>query len=366
MRGRQAPQQPAVAGSGDGGDRRIAHQQPHARAGAAEGIPERFAALDLGTNNCRLLIAAPRGRRFRIIDAYSRIVRLGEGMTNSGALSEAAMGRALGAIRICAEKIAKRGVTRQRSIATQACRAAANGAEFLARVETDTGLRFEIISPAEEARLAVRGCAELFDSKAPTGLVFDIGGGSTELSWVVPGRGRAAPQIAAWVSLPCGVVNLSEDWGGRDMSDETYERLVTSVQEQIRAFGDPASVRSRFNGAAHLIGTSGTVTSIAGVHLGLARYRRSDVDGLWLTRDDVRAVSANLLAMDFATRASEPCIGVERADLVVCGCAILEALLREWPSERIRVGDRGLREGILADLADAARAQRRRSRRARA
>jgi len=328
---------------------------------------ERYAALDLGTNNCRLLIAAPTGRDFRIVDAFSRIVRLGEGVLGSGALQPAAMQRAIDALKICAEKIERRGVTRSRCIATQACRAATNGEEFLARVKEETGLEFEIISTSEEARLAVRGCAELLDDTADAGLVFDIGGGSTEISWVRRGGEGRAPVIAAWVSLPIGVVNLSERWGGRDIDSPTYERIVESVRAPVAAFGDPARLRPIFErDGAHYLGTSGTVTSIAGVHLGLARYRRDKVDGLWLSRDDARSVTERLRAMSFDDRAAEPCIGLERADLVVCGCAILEALQREWPASRIRVGDRGLREGMLADLADEARRSRARRRRKRA
>lgn len=329
----------------------------------------RYAALDLGTNNCRLLIAAPKGEKLRIIDAFSRIVRLGEGLSRTGALSDAAMGRSIEAIKVCAEKIDRRGVTHGRYIATEACRAAANGADFLARVREETGLDFEVISTAEEAKLAVSGCADLFDPEAKAAVVFDIGGGSTEISWVRPfgdaanGGGRPGPigaagggprplDIAAWLSLPLGVVTLSERWGGREIDPGLYERIVDDVREKIRAFGDPAGLREHFlRSEAHALGTSGTVTSIAGVHLGLERYRRDLVDGLWLTAGDARAVSEKLRAMAFDARAEEPCIGPERADLVVCGCAILEALLREWPASRIRVADRGLREGILVGLA---------------
>jgi exopolyphosphatase/guanosine-5'-triphosphate,3'-diphosphate pyrophosphatase len=345
-------------------------QEPQRRGGAGNSPtssrpPERFAALDLGTNNCRLLIAVPRGRSFRVIDAYSRIVRLGEGVSNSGRLSDAAMGRAIEALRICADKIQRRGVTSKRLIATEACRAAANGDEFLSRVRVETGLEFEIISTAEEARLAVRGCSDLLDPNAQAAMIFDIGGGSTELSWVAP-KPDAAPETLAWTSLPIGVVTLSERWGGREIDQSTYEKIVESVRETLRAFGDPAGLKGHFERrAAHLLGTSGTVTSIAGVHLELPRYERTAVDGLWLSAEQVRSVTQRLCGMNFAARSAEPCIGVERADLVVCGCAILDALLREWPSDRIRVGDRGLREGMLADLVDRARRQRRRRRRRR-
>ncbi len=327
---------------------------------------ERYAALDLGTNNCRLLIAAPNGKELRIVDAFSRIVRLGEGVSTSGVLSEPAMQRTLDALKVCAEKISRRGVTHMRCIATQACRGAENGAAFLGMIREQTGLTLEIISTEEEARLAAAGCMDLIDEAAPAALIFDIGGGSTELSWIVRDGEAAALSVAAWTSLPFGVVSLAERWGGRDLDAETYEKMVEEVRAGVAAFGDPARLRPHFEkDAAHLLGTSGTVTSIAGVHLELDRYRRELVDGLWLTLPRTREVTEKLRAMSFDDRASEPCIGVERADLVVCGCAILEALAREWPATRIRVADRGLREGILADLAAEARQKRKQRRRRR-
>lgn len=342
------PEAEAPAANGS----RFRRRDHAAAASSSSQLQERFAALDLGTNNCRLLIASPRGRGFRVFDAFSRIVRLGEGMSASGALSSAAMSRTIEALKICAEKIERRGVTRQRCIATQACRAASNGEEFLTRVEDETGLQLEIITPAEEARLAVTGCAELIDDDAQAGLIFDIGGGSTEISWVRPRRANGPPEILAWTSMPIGVVSLSERFGGRELSRAGYLDLVGTLRAEIASFGDPAGIRSAFEGGdGHFLGTSGTVTSIAGVHLNLPRYRRDAVDGLWLTANDVRNVTERLRAMSYEERADEPCIGVERADLVVCGCAILDALLLEWPTERIRVADRGLREGVLVGLA---------------
>lgn len=350
----------------DAGPATPRRKQDDLEADGARRAQARFAALDLGTNNCRLLIASPRSQGFRVFDAFSRIVRLGEGMAATGAISDAAMARTIDALKVCAEKIARRSVTRQRCIATQACRAASNGREFLENVREQTGLEFEIIPPAEEARLAVAGCANLLDEGAGAGLIFDIGGGSTELSWVRPARDGAGPEIAAWTSMPIGVVSLSEKFGGRELSRDAYEELVDSVRREIAVFGDPAGLREVFkSGAAHHLGTSGTVTSIAGVHLGLPRYRRDAVDGLWLSADEVRDVTERLRAMSFEERSDEPCIGVERADLVVCGCAILDALLLEWPSTRIRVADRGLREGILVGLADAHHRERGKKRRRR-
>ncbi len=330
--------------------------------------PSRYAALDLGTNNCRLLIAAPRGKEMRIVDAFSRIVRLGENLSRTGELSNEAMERTIEVLKICADKIRYRGVTHMRLIATQACRGARNGELFLKRVHEETGLELEIINPEEEARLAMLGCKDLFDPEAKAVLVFDIGGGSTEISWVKLSKehgekGPITTEIAAWSSLPFGVVSLAEKWDGRDISRATYEKIIDEVGLAIDAVGDAAGLKNLFmQREAHLLGTSGTVTSIAGVKLNLERYRRMDVDGLWLSAQNIVDVSEELRALDFEGRAKQPCIGRERADLVVCGCAILEGIMKYWPTDRVRVADRGLREGMLIELAQ----QDRRERRARA
>lgn len=326
-----------------------------------------YAALDLGTNNCRLLIARQSPDGFKVVDAYSRIVRLGEGLASTGALGEAAMKRAIDALRICADKISRRSVVRSRTIATAACRTADNGMDFIERVKRETGLSLEIVSTEDEARLAVAGCAPLLDKACSSALVFDIGGGSTELIWVhMNGSDGVGPVIADWTSLPCGVVTLAERHGGIDVPEDIYARMVGEVSGQIDPFlarvkGDARAGASNF----HLLGTSGTVTTIAGVHLGLNRYDRTRVDGLWISPDDVHGVTRGLLAMDYLSRAAHPCVGQERADLVLAGCAIFEAIARAWPADRLRVADRGLREGILLSLmeADASRRRRRRKRR---
>ena len=323
----------------------------------------RYAAIDLGTNNCRLLVAAPRRAGeglagLRVVDAFSRIVRLGEGVSGSGRLSEAAMDRTVAALTVCARKMRERGVTRSRAIATQACRLAANGPDFLRRVREETGLGLDLISPEEEARLAALGCADLIDAEAKAVLVFDIGGGSTEMSWIATGDGL--PRTLAWTSFPFGVVTLAEASGGRDMDRAAYEAMVARVADEVRGFAGPAALEGLFGTrAAHLIGTSGTVTSLAGVKMRLPRYNRRDVDGSWLSADDVETVSEQLRAMGLSRRAAEPCIGPARADLVVPGCAILQGIMRVWPSERVRVGDRGLREGMLIELMRADQAARR-------
>jgi exopolyphosphatase/guanosine-5'-triphosphate,3'-diphosphate pyrophosphatase len=335
-----------------------------------------FAALDLGTNNCRLLIARPSEDGFRIVEAYSNIVRLGEGLSQTGRLAEHAMDRALTALQACAEKIARRRCVRVKAVATQACRAAENGAAFIARVKAETGLDLEIISPRDEAHLAVAGCLNLLDRDAQAALVVDVGGGSTELSWVdLRGEGlddvdprNFAPHklpVRAWISIPVGVVTLAERFPEDDADRQGwYRAMVEAMKADILTCTEAEVVRPAFDaGEAHLVGTSGAITSLAGIHLGLRRYDRRRVDGLWMTRAECEATAARLLATDVRGRAQEPCIGPERADLVLAGAAILQAVQEAWPCDRVRVADRGLREGLLLSLMANPPKRRRRSRR---
>lgn len=330
-------------------------QQPHSSAEQDFRAADLYAALDLGTNNCRLLIAQPtRPGQFRVIDAFSRIVRLGEGLGASGRLSNDAMDRAVEALRVCAAKLKTRDIRRMRLIATEACRAADNGEAFLSRVTEETGLQLEIIDRETEARLAVSGCSSLVGPEARSVVLFDIGGGSSEIAVIRIGDNRSsrlASHITHWTSLPVGVVTLSERHGGRDVTPELFETMVCEVQRMLERFDcPPVHGAARDSGDFHLIGTSGTVTTLAGVHLDLPRYDRRRVDGVWLSDDEVSAMQAKLLSWDFAGRAANPCIGPDRADLVLAGCAILEAIRRRWPSPRMRVADRGLREGLLTDM----------------
>jgi exopolyphosphatase/guanosine-5'-triphosphate,3'-diphosphate pyrophosphatase len=332
---------------------------PHEGGAAATGIAaarralpgEVVAALDLGTNNCRLLVARVTPRGFRVIDAFSRITRLGEGLGASGVLAEGAMARTIEALAACAAKIESRGAVRGRYVATEACRRAGNCAEFLARVEAATGLRLEIIPTEEEARLAVAGCASLLDPAIPSGLVFDIGGGSTEASWVRLAGDGGAPEILDTVSLPHGVVSLTERYGGDRIASETYAAMLDEVRRDLRAFEARHGIAARVAaGAVQMLGSSGTVTTLAGIHLGLPRYIRALVDGTTLDFAAIGALSRRLAGLSLAERATQPCIGRERADLVVAGCAILEAICETWPVGRLRVADRGVREGILIGL----------------
>ncbi len=314
-----------------------------------------YAALDLGTNNCRLLIARPSHEGFRIVDAFSRIVRLGEGLSHTGRLSEAAIRRTLGALAVCRDKMASRAVSRSRLIATEACRAAANGGEFLARVEEELGVELEIVDRETEAHLAAAGCAALADPQAKAIVLFDIGGGSTEVVWLAGGERASAPlreRICNWTSLAMGVVTLAEKFGGHHVDHETFEAMVAHAMQGLASFIDQTREQTRCE-RFHLLGTSGTVTTLAGVHLGLLRYDRRRVDGLWMSQDKIDDALTRLRTMTYDERAANGCIGHERADLVLAGCAILEAIRRAFPATRVRIADRGLREGILVQMMSA-------------
>jgi exopolyphosphatase/guanosine-5'-triphosphate,3'-diphosphate pyrophosphatase len=329
---------------------------PYSRQGGGDGRDfdeprTTYAALDLGTNNCRLLVARPSGHTFRVVDAFSRIIRLGEGISASGRISDAAITRAVSALSVCRDKMRHRHAGRARLIATEACRAAENGDEFRARISSEVGLDLEIIDRKTEATLAATGCTPLIDPDTEGVILFDIGGGSSELvrlgRCVPTRRGPPAPTIEGWVSIPLGVVTLAERHGGVTVTRDVFEAMVAEVAERIAEF----AVHHGGNLARmHMLGTSGTVTTIAGVLLELPRYDRRRVDGCWLAGEQVTGVVDRLIAMSYDERVANPCIGAERADLVLAGCAILEAIRRAFPCERLRVADRGLREGMLVEM----------------
>ena len=324
-----------------------------------------YAALDLGTNNCRLLIARPHENGFRVLDGFTRIVRLGEGLSTTGRLSDAAMDRTIDALRMCRNKLREHEPARVRLIATEACRSATNGAEFIERVERELGLVLEIVDRQTEAALAVTGCADLIEDGTAGALMFDIGGGSSELAWLDfrggrPRRqGRMSSSIRSWQSLPVGVVSIAEKFGGVEVTRDTFEAMVAYVATHLRQFRGREKLKQMIaDHPVHMIGTSGTVTTLAGLHLGLDRYERQKVDGLWMTSRQIDDTMSALLGMAYDRRVAHACIGRDRADLVLPGCAIFEAIRREWPTSRVRVADRGLREGILISLIDADRTSR--------
>ena len=341
-KGRRAPRQAANPGKAG----------PRQRAAT---VGRHYAALDLGTNNCRLLIARPQGSGFAVIDAFSRIVRLGEGLASTGRLSDAAVERTIAALRVCADKLKRRNVTLSHAVATEACRQAANGAEFIDRVLAETGIRLEIISAREEARLAVLGCHALLEPGEGPALIFDIGGGSTELVLIDTDR-AGVPRVLDWHSAPWGVVSLTETAGSSSDSEQerlaSYARMREIAADSFAGFAArlPQDVASR-----RLLGTSGTVTTLGSVFLELPHYDRALVDGLIVPAEAMRAISRDLARKSIPERSQVPCIGTERADLVVAGCAILETIMDLWPAERLGIADRGIREGILRRLMGSAR-----------
>jgi exopolyphosphatase/guanosine-5'-triphosphate,3'-diphosphate pyrophosphatase len=316
-----------------------------------------LAALDLGTNNCRLLIAAPGPNgSMRILDSFSRIVRLGEGVVGTGLLSEAAMDRTVAALKVCAAHMDKAKVRHVRAVATEACRQAANAPVLVERVAREAGIALTVISAAEEARLAALGCAPLIGEEYEGALVFDIGGGSTEVIWLKRENGKAL--ITHFASVPLGVMTLTETNGhGRIDGDAArYAAMHEDMKARFAAVRRDMERKGLFEeGRHHLLGTSGTVTTLAGVVLKLPRYVRAKVDASWHDCSDVLTLAADLIAMDRKGRAQQGCIGPERADLIVPGCAIFTAIHDVWPCTRLRVADRGLREGILRELMAEAR-----------
>ena len=320
-----------------------------------------FAAIDLGTNNCRLLVARASVEGFEVIDAYSRPVRLGEGVALNGTLCGDAIERTLHALGVCAAKIERNSVTRARHIATEACRRACNGENFLGMVKERTGLHFEVIAPAEEARLALASCENLLDPAVPFGLLIDIGGGSTEVSWVhVKPRhdrlGGVATELIGMTSVPWGVVTLTESCTSgqpreRPLTRACYDDMVERIRADLRPFCakhqiGPAIAR----GDVQMVGASGTVTTVSAHHLGLKRYNRTMVDGSRIGRDQILRICDELSVMSVNQLTHLPCIGDDRADLALAGGAILEAVCRQWAAPTVRVADRGLREGVLMDL----------------
>ena len=333
---------------------------PHSALLADQHGPPLYGALDLGTNNCRLLVAAPTPHGFRVLDSFSRIVRLGEGLATTGALSPEAMDRAVAALSVCADKLERRPVRRLRAVATEACRRAVNGPGFLARVQEATGLTFEVIGPREEAELAVESCAALIAGPEQRALLFDIGGGSTELAWLrMAGDGDLT--LIGYASIPLGVVTLAERWGPAAFTAEGFQAMSMEAMAALLPFDAVHCISAEAaRGTVRLVGTSGTVTTLAGVSLGLERYSRAMIDGRVLAGEMADAALASIRAMGREGLTQHPCIGPQRVEFVLPGCAVFAAIRRLWPVASIVVADRGLREGILLRMMRADRAETRR------
>jgi exopolyphosphatase/guanosine-5'-triphosphate,3'-diphosphate pyrophosphatase len=311
---------------------------------------DNYAAIDLGTNNCRLLIAKAHGKTFRVIDSFSRIVRLGEGLFNGCHLDEKAIERTIEALQVCAKKMKAKGIIKSRAIATEACRQASNTEQFYKKVFQETGIEFETISSEQEAQLTLDGCAPLLDRKISQAIVFDIGGGSTEIIWVRTSSNEE-PVVLAMLSLPIGVVTLSEQYANSTIKIDQYEEIIANVDQRLALFDQEYGISNYLSSnKVQMLGTSGTVTTLGGIYLNLPQYDRSKVDGLDMCVEAISAISVGLVKMNREELVEKMCVGEKRADLVVMGCAILEAICRRWPSATIRVADRGIREGLLREL----------------
>lgn len=317
-----------------------------------------YAAIDLGTNNCRLLVARREGETFRVIDSYSQVVRLGEGLASSGRLSDAAMERAFASFVAIRKKLKHHGVAHIRCIATEACRKAENGPGFIKLARDKYGMSFKVIGAREEAKLAAIGCHDLLEPEANLVMVLDIGGGSTEIAFMdlnaleertLPHLVKSTP-IKAWGSFPLGVVTLTESFShlGEGLAFKAMLEHALSTFRKWKV-GKSYYDLMQANGA-YMIGTSGTVTCLAGVHLKLDTYRRDRVDGVWMSREDMFKVIEMLDQGGREGRLALPTVGRDRADLMMSGCAILQAACTLWPTERLRVADRGLREGLLLSM----------------
>jgi exopolyphosphatase/guanosine-5'-triphosphate,3'-diphosphate pyrophosphatase len=318
-------------------------------------------AIDVGTNACRLLIAVPQlhagsgeqsGAIPRVIDSYTANVRLGESLERTGSITEAALDRTVAALKVCASRLRRRHVTHVKAIATEACRRASNAQDLVRRAEEEAGIRLTIVSPEEEARLAAAGCLQLIGREFEGALIFDIGGGSTELILVRRDTVRRPAQyeIVAWSSAPVGVVKLAERHGSHELTAASYKPMRAELDAIFSAMKTELGPGMFDVGRFHLLGTSGTLTTLAGIKLGLKRYERSRIDGQWLRRDDIVRISRDIVTREFSARAAIACIGTDRADLILPGCAILDSIMDNWPCATLRVADRGLREGMLIAL----------------
>lgn len=315
-----------------------------------ENTTEYIAALDLGTTTCRLLIATITPEGPQVVDSFVRVIRLGDELATKGHISKEAMKRAITALTICAEKLKSYKVKRQRCVATAACREASNRETFLETIRLKTGLELEVITTAEEARLAIVGCADLLDLTTRYAIAFDIGGGSTEVMWMelFPHK---LPEIIEWISLPLGVVTVAETLRNEPYSFAFLQKVRKAVAEEMKAFCDKAYIYPQLRQQnIQLIGTSGTVTTLAALYMNLERYDRAQVNGLKLSAEVVKQTISSLYTMTPEKRLLHPCIGPMRADLVMGGVAIFEGIYDVFPINPVRVADRGVREGILLDL----------------
>jgi exopolyphosphatase/guanosine-5'-triphosphate,3'-diphosphate pyrophosphatase len=303
----------------------------------------RIAAIDLGTNTARLLIADrhPDGR-FEQVSLMRAIVRLGGGFCRQQGLADDAMQRALVCLRRFSHEIARLGVQTVRAVATSAVRDAANGAAFVARVERETGIRLRVIDGLLEGSITLQGVLAGLDQYPDNLLLFDVGGGSTEYT-------LASGSVPRFVhSLPLGVVRLTEGKGEPYAMAEKINRELDALeahlaQAQLRV--DPA--------ATLLVGTAGTATTLAALSLKMVEYDYRKVNNLVLDKNEIQRIYDQLLPLSPLERLQLPGLEPGREDLIIAGALITLLTLQRFHFDRMKVSDYSLLEGlVVTDLLD--------------
>lgn len=294
------------------------------------------AAIDLGTNSARLLIAT-RGAsgEMEILVLKRVITRLGGGFTRERGISPAACDRTLSALRDFSREMRKTGVSHTRAVATSAVRDAVNGREFVERVYAETGIRLDIIDGREEALLTLNGVVSGL-GRSGDSIVFDIGGGSTEYTLA---RGKT-PLFTR--SLPLGVVRLTEGKGSLEAMDDKVRRELKALMMEVEGSG-----LGSFPEGATLIGTAGTPTTLAAMDLKLARYDHHKVHGHVLGISTVRELFETVCPLTAEERLHVPGIEKGREDLVVAGFLVTLRTMELFGFDRFTVSDAGLLEGLL-------------------
>jgi exopolyphosphatase/guanosine-5'-triphosphate,3'-diphosphate pyrophosphatase len=302
----------------------------------------RLATIDLGTNSVRLLVADTAADSWRVVEEAQRVTRLGEGQAATGALGLVPMARTAATVADYVRRAEALGATRVRVTGTSAVREAANRAEFVARIESVTGLALEVLSGEDEARLTLLGVRSGLPDLGGRFVLFDIGGGSTEFV-VADGDG-----LERALSLRLGVVGLAERHldGGR-----LVPARWAALRAEVAAALEPAVPGALgLVNAARLVGTAGTVTTLAALDLGLAAYDAGRVQGHVLRRGAIERLLARLGGLTLAARAALPCLEPGRADVLIPGIAICLAAMERLGFDALTVSDRSLREGILCEI----------------
>jgi exopolyphosphatase/guanosine-5'-triphosphate,3'-diphosphate pyrophosphatase len=323
-------------------------------------------------------------RRLKVIDSFAKIISLGEGIKQTGVLSEEAIERTIVALRACKKKLDSHRIYKMRAVATEACRQASNTKSLIERVNSEIGVDLEVISPQEEARLVLKGCSGVISDEKNYGILMDIGGGSTEVVWLKINKGMTRPTISVIdsISLPFGVVTISDTYTHSKNNQEIYTVLRKNILSTIDTFMKKNNIRTNFSkGDVQVITSSGTTTTLGSLTLGLSTYDRSSVDGKDFSSKKIVEVGEELLSRYLSSTPTTVKLGKEknfitnkffdhvldksseefkifaynRMGLLAAGVVIINSILESIGDCLVRIADRGVREGILYDLMDSLR-----------